>query len=119
MIWCLLAFASAHEVAVFSEDPLPNSRAVFGEAGELLEARTGVPLTGWQWVEASQLSQGRLGVARREPVEPPLAHHDYAPATPVFASDWHAPAPAGLGVAKLWAWPVSYTHLTLPTILRV
>ena len=33
--------------------------------------------------------------------------------------DCTAPAPACAGMHQRWRWPVSYTHLTLPTILRV
>ena len=40
--------------------------------------------------------------------------------TRVFAVDWAPPADPAAAVAAFWQWwAVSYTHLTLPTILRV
>lgn len=106
MILLALGLAHAAEFAVWTASPPPGSVPALGPSAAILEARTGIPLTGWVRVDASRLPPGSLAVRLDQPpVPPPFERLDYDPETPSFASDWLDPAPVGFGSRKLWAWP--------------
>jgi serine protease len=98
--------ALAADVAAWVSDPPADATAALGPSAHALEAKTGVPLTHWVRLERSRVPRGAIVVALDEPpVPPPFERLDYEPETPLFTSDWLAPAPSGLGARKLWSWP--------------